>query len=147
MKNIEEALGSQSQKAVARLVGSLPEDTPSMVWRSALNEKLALECGRVQRRRRFFFLARPALGLALACALGVLVYVRPAPIADVHPRGNSHAVTQTKSDAVEAALVNLHLDDLRAMDVAGAGLNPNDSTPDTSGSVSSTDDSQADLEL
>ena len=134
MKSIEEKLNADGQQSVARLVAALPDEAPSLVWRSGLNEALRVQSLRVQRRKRFFFVARPMLGLATACALAVIVWVRPSVPHPVAQNSISAVSMVAQRPNVEAALVDLHRDDVRAMDVAGAGLNPNDSLLDQNAS-------------
>jgi hypothetical protein len=151
MKSIDERLKADGQQTIARLVAGLEEEAPSLQWRSGLNEALFVRAKQMQRRKRFFFVARPMLGLAAACALAVIVTIRPhgALPGQTAQISSGQVALVAESRPMEAALVDLHRDDLRAIDVAGAGLNPNDTATDqsSSGATSSTDDSEADLEL
>lgn len=148
MRNIDERLDSDGQRTIARLVAGLENESPSMVWRSGLNEALRVESCRVQRRRRFFFVARPMLGLAAACALAFVVFIHPQTSEPKPVSTANQIVASNQQPSVEAALVNLHIDDSRAMDVAGVGLNPDDtsSDQDTVSNSANNDDSEADLE-
>jgi hypothetical protein len=115
---IDDALVGPGQEAVRAAVKALPDDTLSMSWRSALNEKLVAEAAARRRRARISWFIRPALGLGLAGTLAVLMLVRaPQPAA---PR------LSASGDALEAALVSTHRQSAFAWDVAGVGLSPID---------------------
>ncbi len=143
ISNIDERLESASQRAVARMVSALPDESPSMVWRSGLNEAIRAQSARIQRRQRFFLVFRPAMGLSIACALVALVLMQPIRNAVLPER---HQTPSATGSSLEASLFDLHRDDQRTMDVVGAGLNPNDPLTDQS-RASTGDESEADLEL
>lgn len=113
-KAIDDALSGQ--QALRSLVKGLPEDSLSMAWRSALNERLVQEAAVRKRRARIGLFLRPALGLGLACTLAVLVMFHPSKPSVAAPSG----------DALEAALVTTHRQSTYAWDVAGVGLSPTD---------------------
>ena len=146
-KNLDEKLTSPGQQAMSRLVRGLPEELPSLSWRSGLNEALRAEAAKVARRKRFLWVARPAFGLSLACALAVVVFIRPlshGPADRVPPL----TPPSFSTGSLEASLIDFHSDSVRLSDVAGTGLNANEATNDVSGSsVSNGDDPEADLEL
>lgn len=52
------------EDVVRQLVSRLPEETPSMVWRSELNEKLRREADKTRARKRRMLLFSPMLGFA-----------------------------------------------------------------------------------
>ena len=115
----DERLRSDAQRQAAEWVKGLPEETPGMAWRAALNEKVREEAGRRARRRWSWTLARPALGLMAAAALAVVVYV---------PRGVAPAPTP-QSGRLEAGLVALHDESVRTDDIVGTGLRPSEEAP------------------
>jgi hypothetical protein len=88
------------------------------------------------------------LGLAAACALAFVVFIHPQTSEPKPVSTANQIVASNQQPSVEAALVNLHIDDSRAMDVAGVGLNPDDtsSDQDTVSNSANNDDSEADLE-
>lgn len=113
---IDERLATESQRQAAEWVRGLPEETPGMAWRAALNEKVRAEAETRVRRRWRWTLARPALGLALAATLAVVVLVPRAPLAAPAP----------EKGRVEANLVALHDESEATADVVGTGLNPDE---------------------
>jgi hypothetical protein len=142
LRNIDRKLETNSQRAVARLVASLPEESPSMVWRSGLNEALLAVSVKQRRRHRFLLIARPALALAAMSAFALVMFMRPTSVEPASPKQPA-AVS-----SLAASLLDLHQNDVRTMDVAGVGLDPNEPMVDTSvATPSPSDDSEADLEL
>lgn len=111
-RDLDARLNSPGQKQIANIVRDLPEDTVSMAWRSALNEKLAPMAAKQERARRITWIWKPSLGLALAATLAVVMVMR---IPDNRPASSKD------SDALEAGLVAYHQDSTVAMDVAGPG--------------------------
>ena len=118
----EDMLRSDAQRQVAAWVRGIPEETPSMAWRAALNEKVRAESERRAHRRWQWSLARPGLGLLVAATLAVFVFV-PRPLA---PAAISVAPA---SGRLEAGLVALHDESVRTDDVVGSGLRPTDDAP------------------
>lgn len=116
----DERLAGEGQRQAAEWVRALPEETPGMAWRSALNEKVRAEADARARRRWRWTLARPALGLALAASLAVVVLVPRAPLAASPAAPNA--------DRLEANLVALHDQSVATADVVGAGLSPDEAT-------------------
>lgn len=56
---------SDSPESVVRqLVSGLPEETPSMIWRSELNERLRREADKTRARKRRLLFFSPMLGFA-----------------------------------------------------------------------------------
>ncbi len=115
----DERLRSDAQRQAAEWVKGLPEETPGMAWRAALNEKVRAESDRRARRRWSWALARPALGLTAAAALALVVYL-PRPAA---PMPNA------KPGRLEAGLVALHDESVRTDDIVGTGLRPAEEVP------------------
>jgi len=129
---LDAELGGADQQAMRSVVRQLPDDTLSMAWRSALNEKLVAEAAAKQRRQRVSWFLRPALGFGLACTLAVLVLVRAPGHVSTAP------VSTLPSEGLEAALVSTHRQNTYAMDVAGVGLNPADLPVESTSSTSAT---------
>jgi hypothetical protein len=112
-KEVDRGLASEGQEQVSRLVHALPDDPLSMVWRSGLNARLALEAAKQRRKFVFGWMWKPALGFAACMLLASVTILRhPAPV----PTGSN--------DGVEQALVKSHIDNFASMDVAGVGLTP-----------------------
>ncbi len=109
---LDAALLSERGENVRGWVKELPDDEPSLVWRSALNERLRAE---VPHRRRPWILY-PTWGVAAAGLLVLLVWTsRPQPVQNV-PAGPS----------LEAVMVSVHRESVRSSEIAGAGMVPND---------------------
>lgn len=143
LNNLDRRLEAESQRTVARLVAALPDEAPSMVWRSELNEALLGLTAKRNARRRFLLIARPALALAAMSAFALVMFVRPGRVEPVTGR-----IQPAATSTLEASLISLHQDDVRTMDVAGVGLDPNEPVAETASTASSgPDDSEADLEL
>lgn len=130
---LEALLQSESQQAVRRVVGALPEESLSLAWRSDLNERLRQTRPEPRWRARFVQSWRPALGLALAGCLALTVTLR-SPVTQQAPRHN-----------LEASLVQAYTDTTSVDELAGPGLTPRDISDTTQESDSSTDWTEADL--
>lgn len=117
--NVDQRLEGAGQQQVAKVVHALPEETVSMAWRSALNEKVLLASKARQRTKVINWVLRPTAGLALASALAIIFVMRTsAP--------NLAASTGITSNSVEAKLVAFHRDSSLAYDVSGPGLTNTD---------------------
>ena len=124
----DERLEGPEQQSVRNLVATLPDEEPSMAWRSQLNERLrALPA---QARRKWWELAwKPTVGLALAGGLAVLVFVKPTP---------APTLESTPSVSVADAMITIcsvYLATFAMMSPFGAGLT---TTPQPSGNVVAT---------
>jgi hypothetical protein len=125
---LDEALESETHQAMKAMVHAVPQEEPSMSWRSGLNGRL-LEIGKsVEKKRRTWFVLRPALGLGLAGVLALVVTL------NVQKQGTPDS---WKPMSVEAALVDEHIEALNATEIAGAGLASHEARPTP---VSATDD-------
>ncbi len=129
----DERLASENQRQAAEWVRGLPEETPGMAWRAGLNEKVRAEAALRARRRWRWTVARPAMGLALAGALALVVFVPRAPLRPAAP----------EKGRLEASLVAMHDQSVETADIVGTGLNP-DEAPATA--PRTTDDPLDDLE-
>lgn len=103
-------LESEEFEFARRCVQSLPEDTPSMEWRSQLNESLR----QLTPSKRRAWLLRPAMGFVVVGALALTVFwPRMAP--EVSP-------TTPVASSLEASLVSTHREYVYSADLSGAGL-------------------------
>lgn len=112
MKNenqLDEKLATDSMKSIAQLVKDLPEEIPSMNWRSQLNERILAEAKPKPKLDLQRWLLRPALGLGLAAALAVAFVIRPA-------------ASDSTGSTVESLMIATHQDDVNYASVTGAGL-------------------------
>ena len=122
----DERLGSEGQRQAAEWVRGLPEETPSMTWRAALNEQIRAEATLRARRRWNWNLARPAMGLGLATVLAAVVFVPRTPVSTV----------DAKPKHLEASLVALHDRSVENADIVGTGLDPDEAPATASKTVS-----------
>lgn len=107
---LDEALANQTISGL--LMKALPEEQPSMAWRSLLNERILAIAAASKRRSRWLSIWRPAIGLGLAGALAVVFMVnRPSQRPVDHPRAR-----------VESGLVEAHQMSVEATEIAGPGL-------------------------
>lgn len=107
-------LNHGDQKLVGQLVSMLPEDVPSMAWRSALSEKIYAEHASFQKRRRFLWLTRPAAGILVAGALALIVLVR------VPTKQPSFAAGKS----IESAVIDTYQQETAIHEIASAGPIP-----------------------
>lgn len=113
--DIDEKLASASQQTMSQLVHSLPDDQPSMQWRSELNERLLVVA---KKKKRWAFTAvwlRPAVGLSVASALALLLVMELPGTKPNLPR-----------PPVETALLVAHDEAFKYSDVSGIGLTPHE---------------------
>jgi hypothetical protein len=103
---VDELLATPQQIQIRNLVGSLPEDLPSLAWRSQLNSRLALVAPPQQQRSAWHRFWSPALGLGLAGVLAV-VLVTPRPV-----------VGPVEASSIEASLAQLHEQSAWGLEVA-----------------------------
>ena len=85
--DIDERLAGQD--AIREIVSKLPDDEPSLAWRSQLNERLrALPA---KARKRWWELAwKPTVGLGLATAFAFALLMKPTqPAPTVSPESGS----------------------------------------------------------
>lgn len=116
----DEMLDTPAQRAVRSAVAALPEDTPSLAWRSELNERLRASAVQPKRARWSPFVWGPAFGLGVAGALSILMLNR-API-------TTRPTTPSQSAGVEAMLVSAHLESVRTADIVGTGITPEEAS-------------------
>ena len=85
-------------KAIAKLVHDLPDDVPSLAWRSQLNERILAESHCLSRRKRILSWSAPSAGLALAAAVTLVMLSRSAV----------EMQAQDSARSFESALVTTH---------------------------------------
>lgn len=74
---LDEKLNAQSQ--IANMVRALPEDEPTLAWRSELSGKLHMVARERERARKVSWIFRPTLGVALAGALALVFMYKGVP--------------------------------------------------------------------
>jgi hypothetical protein len=130
---LDALLKSESQQMVQRAVRALPEDSLSLAWRSDLNERLRQVRPVSKWRSRVVIAWRPALGLALATCLAVMVTVKTTPPSPQHT-GN-----------LEASLVTAYDDSTTADELVGPGLAVHEVNDTTRTQQTSSEWSESDL--
>lgn len=134
MKRLIEADGAVSEYEMERIeqglkrteflkdaVRALPEDAPSLAWRSALNQRIHAEADSRRKARRVALFLRPVLGLGLAGALTLAVFMKGA---DSVPQ-------VTPTSRLEAEMVSAHQESVNSVMVAGRGLSAFEAKPTT----------------
>jgi hypothetical protein len=130
-RELDESLASEAQQMIANAVRALPEDEPSLSWRSNLNARIS-DCARKSARKaRFTWIAAPSFGLACVIALAVFVRI-----------GGGTAPVAT---SIEQQILDAHRDEVLARAVAGRGLVAGE-TPRTIGELTTPQWQESDLE-
>lgn len=133
--SLDELLNSAGQLQMREAVRALPEDVPSLAWRSQLGARLMEQAKASRSRRRLWFVLSPSLGgLAAACLfVGIFVTRHQMPPVPVTPP----QVAQSQAGpSLEDQLVASHVDSDTSQDVVGSGLNSQE-VQSTSDSVDS----------
>lgn len=102
---------------LVRLVRSLPEETPSLAWRSALNERVRAESRARRQRRRWAFWSG---GLATAAASAAFALVFVVPLAA--PRGGDGRSAGWSVDSPVSSTPDAGANPLVAIHAEGAAL-------------------------
>lgn len=123
-RHVDSQLETPAQQAVRQVVQALPEEQPSLAWRSELNANLQKQS--IRRRRLDFWgwFWKPSAGVAVAAGLALLVIARiPSSTADAPaPKGN-----------LEQALVNSYIHSKTSWELTPDGVTANEAK-DTEGS-------------
>ncbi len=130
---LDRKLNSAGQTQIREMVRALPEETLSMTWRSELNTKLRAAALRKRKLDLFGWVWKPTAGLALAAALAVAIFIRPA------------MTGVTPDTSIEKALVSHYIDSSAARDVAVDGMTPNEAKDSGASSVVPPDWEQEDV--
>jgi hypothetical protein len=145
MDNMSARLDSDSQVAISKIVSSLPEEPLSLVWRSELNESLRAVSNQNRKRKRMFNFLSPLAGLSVACALAGIVLFRTPHTSRL---SSQSPVVASAGPSLEASLFHAQQDDMRASDVAGAGLSRTEAADNAiSDSQASQDELEDDIQL
>jgi hypothetical protein len=130
---LEALLKSETQQAIQRVVHSLPDESLSLSWRSDLNERLRQVRPQSKWRARVSASWRPALGLALAGCLALIITFRPQ---------SPHV---TNESSLEASMVGAYDDSANSEILAGPGLAIHEVSETTQKRESSSDWTESDL--
>lgn len=98
---------------IGRAVKALPEDVPSMAWRSSLNERLR-DVAMPTRKPRLLFAWLGGASLAGAAVLAIFMVGRPSDL--------NHSPLPAKDFGLEAAIVAAHEESVGAYEVTTAGM-------------------------
>lgn len=111
LTEVDALLEQPGQHLVRNAVRALPEDTPSLAWRSGLNVALQETAARQRKRQLWGWLWKPSAGLALASCMALLFVAQmpKAPAPDVKPD-------------IESALVDSYLQSKNSWEVTGDGV-------------------------
>lgn len=125
-------LSSRSQVMMSSLVKKLPEDSPSMAWRSQLNEKIRAEAAKKAKaaKVRWFWSSSAGFGLATALAFVVLI-----------PRGAGPVSPHDPSSSLESRLLSIHTESRALSSVSGTGVNYYETSQVTEGDLALPSDS------
>lgn len=116
--SIDELLELESQQMMTRLVRALPEEVPSMAWRSELNAKLAEKAKAARSRRRVWWVVSPSFGVVAAAAICFAVFMPARHIAGPGTQPAPIAAAQSLEDQLFAS----HNESTTSQDVVGSGL-------------------------
>ncbi|MCW5937381.1 MAG: hypothetical protein KIT11_08760 [Fimbriimonadaceae bacterium] len=101
--------GLEAQRSLSSLIAKLPEDEPSLAWRSALNEKLAHMAPKPKRTRWTLAFQGLAAATAVAGAFLLFAMVNPAK-PNVEPVGAVKGSVTKPGESIEEALISAHED-------------------------------------
>jgi hypothetical protein len=133
--DVDDRLHSEAQNKLRQIVKALPEDTPSLHWRSSLNERI-LALGPMKKRLSAFAITvRTLAGASVACLVCLGVFMWQSRNSEVGPQ-------KTESGpGLASALINEHRDSVESGEITGAGIS---GTPEANNLVESTQDSDLD---
>ena len=134
-QEVEEVLQSAESQWVAKVVKELPEEVPSMAWRSQLSATIMVEAAKTRKRRAKLNFMRAGAGLALAACLSVFVLLRVGHQSTTPLKVLSPAASQS----FEAAMVQVHEESSTVRDVTGTGLSASDLRSESAAGSSSLD--------
>jgi hypothetical protein len=112
---IDEALNGTDQQFIAQAIKHMPSEEPSLVWRSALNEKVRELAVAKKKTAARWAILRPAMGLGLAATLAVM-FLKPMGI-ESEPRS-----TIAQQAGIESLMADAHLDAERGYDLGAVTL-------------------------
>jgi hypothetical protein len=103
--------------SVSDLVSHLGDESPSLAWRSELNEKLLAQSRKAKKRSQFLQWLRPTVGIAALASAACLALVFTS---------NSHPAAVA---GIEAALISEHRVASAMVDVVGPTADLKETSP------------------
>lgn len=110
---LNEQLASPQQVKVAEMVQALPDEDPALAWRSDLSFKIHQVAAQRERKRRFNWTLRPALGIGAAAALAVVFVFK----ADTGP---SVSGIEAPGPSLEQQILSAHMEASQTSQVWGS---------------------------
>lgn len=102
---LDDALENQSGRLSQAILRDLPEDQPSLAWRSDLNTKLA-RASQAQKKRQVILRWLPAMAAPVAAGCAFLLLTTTAPQqSTVSPQSVAR-----NTESIEEQMVDLHRD-------------------------------------
>ena len=132
---LDELLNSPVQQTVGKTVRSLPQESVSLQWRSALNEKLRALQPMGEKVSILIIGFRALAGVGLASLVCLALYSKFAP--QSIPR-------RASSQNVASALIAEHRDSVASSEIAGPGIVDGES--ESKNTADGGDSTSADLE-
>jgi hypothetical protein len=108
-------LESKNSQAMRNLIQAMPEETVSLQWRSALNERLLSLAPTKKKISAAMVGLRALVGVGLATAVCLVVFVK----AD---HGKSEAATLVDPASFASALITEHRQSVVSSEIAGPGI-------------------------
>ncbi len=103
---LDEALESQSARLSQAILRDLPEEQPSLAWRSDLNAKLA-HASQARKKRQTLLRWLPAMAAPVAAGCAFLLLTTTAPQRTITP-----GTVARHTESIEEKMVDLHQDAL-----------------------------------
>jgi len=114
-QQMDQRLESPESQKVARAVGNLPNDEPSLAWRSQLNAKLTAASAKQKKKVVRFRIWSYSTGVSLsAIACAVLFFaILPGKLTSSKP---------ASEETIEGQMLAAHNSAARSADIAGEGF-------------------------
>ncbi|HEY3782464.1 MAG TPA: hypothetical protein VGL56_15385 [Fimbriimonadaceae bacterium] len=108
-------LDSKQSQAMRNLMQSMPEETVSLQWRSALNERLLSLAPTKKKLSAAMVGLRALVGVALASAVCLVVFVKS-------DSGKKAAISVVDPSTFASALISEHRQSVVSSEIAGPGI-------------------------
>lgn len=110
---LDERLASPAQLQISEMVQALPEDEPALAWRSELSAKIHAVAASRERKRRFNWTLRPALGIGAAAVLAVTFMIKSET-------GTVGSGIEAPPPSLEQQILSAHMEATQSNQVWGA---------------------------